>query len=62
MGRHFWWPEPLKGTLKNPVLGIFQYGARKVRFPSAFIFMHLCARKWRGIPAPRGHLEFFKVP
>ena len=48
--------------MENPIRGIFQYGARKARFPNAFIFKHLCARKLRYIPAPPGHLEFFKVP
>ena len=30
--------RPLEGTLKNPLHRIFQAGARKTRFPGAFIF------------------------
>ena len=33
----------LVGTLKNPLHGIFQDGARKTRFPGAFIFKRLGA-------------------
>jgi hypothetical protein len=32
-----------EGTLKNPLHGIFQAGARKKRFPGAFIFKRLRA-------------------